>query len=123
MPDGRPTYSPSRPSKAAASWVWSRSGSGSCTASTPVPRAEQFAAVKQLLDDGVIRHAGLSNVSGGRHQGRVRIFRVATVQNSYNLVDRAVKTWWTTARGTALVSFPSIRSMEGTLPEAGSILD
>jgi aryl-alcohol dehydrogenase-like predicted oxidoreductase len=28
-----------------------------------VPRRDQFAAVKSLLDDGIIRHAGLSNVS------------------------------------------------------------
>src|SRR5215467_5447595 len=28
-----------------------------------VPRGEQFGAVKQLLDEGVIRHAGLSEVS------------------------------------------------------------
>ena len=28
-----------------------------------VPRDEQFAAVKSLQDDGIIRHAGLSNVS------------------------------------------------------------
>src|ERR1700743_417959 len=29
-----------------------------------VPRDEQLAAVKQLLDEGIIRHAGLSEVSG-----------------------------------------------------------
>src|SRR5579862_1188259 len=28
-----------------------------------VPRDEQFAAVRQLLDEGIIRHAGLSEVS------------------------------------------------------------
>jgi aryl-alcohol dehydrogenase-like predicted oxidoreductase len=28
-----------------------------------VPRDEQFAAVKSLQDDGIIRHAGLSNVT------------------------------------------------------------
>jgi pyridoxine 4-dehydrogenase len=28
-----------------------------------VPRDEQFAAVKSLLEDGIIRHAGSSNVS------------------------------------------------------------
>ena len=33
-----------------------------------VPRDEQFGAVKQLLDEGVIRHAGLSRGLGRRHQ-------------------------------------------------------
>jgi aryl-alcohol dehydrogenase-like predicted oxidoreductase len=53
-----------------------------------VPRAEQFGAVKQLLDDGVIRHAGLSEVSVAEIKEASQVFRVATVQNSYNLADR-----------------------------------
>jgi pyridoxine 4-dehydrogenase len=53
-----------------------------------VPRAEQFGAVKQLLDDGVIRHAGLSEVSVADIKAASEVFRVATVQNSYNLADR-----------------------------------
>ena len=53
-----------------------------------VPRAEQFGAVKQLLDEGVIRHAGLSEVSVAEIKAASEVFRVATVQNSYNLGDR-----------------------------------
>jgi aryl-alcohol dehydrogenase-like predicted oxidoreductase len=53
-----------------------------------VPRAEQFGAVKQLLDEGVIRHAGLSEVSVADIKTASQVFRVATVQNSYNLADR-----------------------------------
>ena len=53
-----------------------------------VPRGEQFGAVKQLLDDGVIRHAGLSEVSVAEIKAASQVFRVATVQNSYNLADR-----------------------------------
>jgi pyridoxine 4-dehydrogenase len=53
-----------------------------------VPRAEQFGAVKQLLDEGVIRHAGLSEVSVADIKAASAVFRVATVQNSYNLADR-----------------------------------
>jgi pyridoxine 4-dehydrogenase len=44
--------------------------------------------VKQLLDDGVIRHAGLSEVSVAEIKAASQVFRVATVQNSYNLADR-----------------------------------
>jgi pyridoxine 4-dehydrogenase len=53
-----------------------------------VPRDEQFGAVRQLLDDGIVRHAGLSEVSVADIEAARRVFPVATVQNRYNLVDR-----------------------------------
>jgi len=53
-----------------------------------VPRGEQFGAVRQLLDDGIIRYAGLSEVSVADIAAARRIFPVATVQNRYNLMDR-----------------------------------
>jgi pyridoxine 4-dehydrogenase len=53
-----------------------------------VPRDEQFAAVKSLQDDGIIRHAGLSNVTVADIEAASEVFKVATVQNRYNLVDR-----------------------------------
>jgi pyridoxine 4-dehydrogenase len=53
-----------------------------------VPRDEQFGAVRQLLDEGIIHHAGLSEVSVADIEAARRIFPVATVQNRYNLVDR-----------------------------------
>lgn len=54
-----------------------------------VPRDEQFDAVKALLDDGIIAHAGLSEVSVEDIEAASRFFDVATVQNRYNLVDRS----------------------------------
>lgn len=53
-----------------------------------VPRDEQFGAIRHLLDEGLIRHAGLSEVTVDEIQAAQRIFPVATVQNRYNLVDR-----------------------------------
>jgi len=53
-----------------------------------VPREEQFAAIKRLLDDGVVRHVGLSEVSVEEIEAASRHFKVATVQNRYNLTDR-----------------------------------
>ncbi len=53
-----------------------------------VPRDEQFGAVRRLLDDGIIRHAGLSEVSVADIEAARQVFPVATVQNRYNLVDR-----------------------------------
>ena len=53
-----------------------------------VPRDEQFDAVKLLLDDGVIAHAGLSEVSVEDIEAAQKVFPVATVQNRYNFADR-----------------------------------
>ncbi len=53
-----------------------------------MPRDEQFSAVKLLLDDGVIAHAGLSEVSVEEIEAASKVFPVATVQNRYNFADR-----------------------------------
>ncbi len=53
-----------------------------------VPANEQFDAVRSLLDDRIIRHAGLSEVSVDDIKAAAKVFPVATVQNKYNLVDR-----------------------------------
>ena len=53
-----------------------------------VPRDEQFEAVRLLLDDGVIAHAGLSEVSVEDIVAASKVFPVATVQNRYNFADR-----------------------------------
>ena len=53
-----------------------------------VPRAEQFGAVRQLLDEGVIAHAGLSEVSVADIKAASKVFPVATVQNAYNMATR-----------------------------------
>ena len=53
-----------------------------------VPRDEQFAAIKTLIDKGVIRYAGLSEVTVEEIKAAAKVFKVATVQNRYNLFDR-----------------------------------
>jgi len=54
-----------------------------------VPQREQFAAIRSFLDDGLIRHAGLSQVTVSQIEEARRHFPVATVQNRYNLADRS----------------------------------
>jgi aryl-alcohol dehydrogenase-like predicted oxidoreductase len=54
-----------------------------------VPRDEQFSAIKSLISAKVIAHAGLSEVSVAEIEAASRHFKVATVQNRYNLGDRA----------------------------------
>lgn len=53
-----------------------------------VPRDEQFGAVRQLLDEGLIAHAGLSEVSVADIKAASKVFPVATVQNAYNMAER-----------------------------------
>jgi aryl-alcohol dehydrogenase-like predicted oxidoreductase len=53
-----------------------------------VPPAEQFGAIRSLIGDGVIRFAGLSDVSVADIEAASKVFPVATVQNRYNLVER-----------------------------------
>jgi pyridoxine 4-dehydrogenase len=54
-----------------------------------VPRDEQFDAVRSLQAEGLIRFAGLSEVSVEDIQAASKYFKVATVQNRYNVADRA----------------------------------
>ncbi len=54
-----------------------------------VPAREQFAAIASLIETKVISHAGLSEVSVAEIDEARKFFPVATVQNKYNLTDRA----------------------------------
>jgi pyridoxine 4-dehydrogenase len=54
-----------------------------------VPRDEQFDAIRVMRAEGLIRDAGLSEVNVAEIEAAQKFFPVATVQNRYNLVDRA----------------------------------
>ena len=54
-----------------------------------VPAKEQFDAIASLINDKVIRCAGLSEVSVPEIEAAAKVFPVATVQNRYNFLDRA----------------------------------
>jgi pyridoxine 4-dehydrogenase len=55
---------------------------------TKVPQEEQFGVLKELQDEGKVRHLGLSNVSVDQIEAARKVFDVATVQNGYNLADQ-----------------------------------
>jgi pyridoxine 4-dehydrogenase len=88
-----------------------------------VPRGEQFAAVKSLLDDGIIRHAGLSNVTVADIEAASELFRVATVQNRYNLIDRGSDDVLNYCEKHGIGFIPWFPLAAGRLAESGSILD
>src|SRR4051794_34738684 len=53
-----------------------------------VPREEQFGVMKEMQDEGLIRHLGLSEVSVEEIRAAQEVFQVTTVQNLYNLTNR-----------------------------------
>jgi len=88
-----------------------------------VPADEQFDAVRQLLADGLIRHAGLSQVSVREIEAASRYFKVATVQNRYNLVDRSSEDVLDYCERSGIGFIPWFPLAAGDLAAPGSLLD
>ncbi|MBY4640678.1 aldo/keto reductase [Gluconacetobacter entanii] len=88
-----------------------------------VPADEQFDAVRSFIDQKLIRHAGLSEVSIENIKAASKFFDVATVQNRYNLVDRTSEDVldYCTAQNIGFIPWFPLAS--GDLAKPGSILD
>lgn len=88
-----------------------------------VPAREQFDAIKSLLDSGLIRHAGLSEVSVADIEAASKHFKVATVQNRYNLVDRTSEDVLDYCAKHNIGFIPWYPLAAGDLAKPGSLLD
>jgi aryl-alcohol dehydrogenase-like predicted oxidoreductase len=88
-----------------------------------VPAAEQFDAVKSMIDEGLIRHAGLSEVSIAEIEAASKVFKVATVQNRYNLVDRASEEVLDYCEAHGIGFIPWYPLAAGDLAKPGSLID
>jgi len=88
-----------------------------------VPRDEQFAAIKELIAEGVIRYAGLSEVNVEEIKAASKFFPVATVQNKYNLTDRASEDVLDYCEKNAIGFIPWYPLAAGDLAKPGSVLD
>lgn len=88
-----------------------------------VPRDEQFGAIRQLIDDGVIRLTGLSEVSVEDIEAARKVFPVASVQNRYNLVDRASEAVLDYCAAHGIGFIPWFPLAAGELAKPGSVLD
>jgi len=53
-----------------------------------VPAQEQFEAVREFQREGLIRHAGLSEVSVADIERARKVLPIVSVQNQYNVTDR-----------------------------------
>ncbi|KEF34292.1 oxidoreductase [Deinococcus sp. RL] len=87
-----------------------------------VPRDEQFGAVRELLDEGVIRFAGLSEVSVEEIEAARRVFPVATVQNLYNLANRKSEEVLEYCEREGIGFIPWYPLAAGRLAQEGSVL-
>jgi aryl-alcohol dehydrogenase-like predicted oxidoreductase len=88
-----------------------------------VPAREQFDAIARLLQEGVIRHAGLSQVGVAEIAAARAVFPVATVQNRYNLGDRSSEDVLDYCEREGIGFIPWYPLSAGRLTEKGSVLD
>jgi pyridoxine 4-dehydrogenase len=88
-----------------------------------VPSGEQFGAIQSLLKQGLIRHAGLSEVSTAEIDAASKVFKVASVQNRYNLVDRGSEEVLDYCEKRNIGFIPWFPLAAGDLARPGSLLD
>jgi len=88
-----------------------------------VPRDEQFDAIKSMLASGLIRHAGLSEVSVEEIEAASKVFKVATVQNRYNLIDRQSESVLDYCEKHDIGFIPWFPLAAGNLARPGSLMD
>jgi aryl-alcohol dehydrogenase-like predicted oxidoreductase len=88
-----------------------------------VPAKEQFDAIKSFLDTGLIANAGLSEVSIADIEAASKHFKVATVQNRYNLVDRTSEDVLDYCEKHGIGFIPWFPLAAGELARPGSLLD
>jgi len=88
-----------------------------------VPRDEQFATIKSFLDSKLIRYAGLSEVSVDDIEAASKVFKVATVQNRYNLVDRHSEDVLSYCEKHGIGFIPWYPLAAGNLAKPGSLID
>ncbi len=88
-----------------------------------VSRKAQFEAVKSLIDDGIVRFAGLSEVSIADIEEAAAVFPVVSVQNRYNLVDRGSESVLDYCEANGIGFIPWFPLASGELAKPGTILD
>lgn len=88
-----------------------------------VPASEQFDAIRKLIDEGSIENAGLSEVSVAEIEEASKYFKVATVQNRYNLIDRESEDVLAYCEQNGIGFIPWFPLASGELTKRGSVLD
>jgi aryl-alcohol dehydrogenase-like predicted oxidoreductase len=88
-----------------------------------VPYERSIAALKELQDEGKIRHIGISNVSLDQLQTAREIVEVVSVQNRFNLTDRHSQEVLERCEELGIAFFPWAPIAAGELAEPGGTVD
>jgi aryl-alcohol dehydrogenase-like predicted oxidoreductase len=87
-----------------------------------VPYERSIAALKELQDEGKIRHIGVSNVSVEQLETAREIVEVVSVQNRFNLTDRHSQDVLERCEDLGIAFFPWAPIARGELAEPGGPL-
>jgi aryl-alcohol dehydrogenase-like predicted oxidoreductase len=88
-----------------------------------VPIEESVGALADLQQEGKIRHIGVSNFDIGQLERAQQKTRIVSVQNRYNLTERASEEVLDQCQRLGLAFIPWGPLAEGSLPERASLLD
>ena len=88
-----------------------------------VPLEESMGALKELQDEGKIRHVGVSNVSAEQLERARAVVEVVSVQNRYNLEDRRSDDLLDACEAANIGFIPWFPLGAGDLAKPGSLLD
>ncbi|MEA2377283.1 MAG: pyridoxine 4-dehydrogenase [Thermoleophilaceae bacterium] len=86
-----------------------------------VPYEESVGAMKELRDEGKIRHVGVSNVNRMQLAAARSVVEIATVQNRYSVTDRAWQATVDECAREGLGFFPWSPLAAGELGEGGPL--
>jgi pyridoxine 4-dehydrogenase len=88
-----------------------------------VPADEQFTLLAEMQREGKIRHLGLSQVNVEEIQAAEKHFKVVSVQNLYNLVDRSSEAVLDYCTANNIGFIPWFPVASGELARPGGVLD
>ena len=87
-----------------------------------VPQDEQFGVIRDMQNEGLIRHVGLSEVNVEEIEAASKYFKVTTVQNLYNLGNRQSEAVVDYADKHGIGFIPWFPLASGELAKEGSVL-
>lgn len=86
-----------------------------------VPAGEQFGVMREFQREGLVRHLGLSEVSAAQLEQARRALPIVSVQNRYNLADRAWEAELDYSEREGLAFLPWFPLAAGALDESGPL--
>src|SRR5919204_4962823 len=88
-----------------------------------VPLEDSIGALRELQQEGKIRHIGVSNLSAEQLERAQRVVQVVSVQNRYNLADRASEGVLEACEQQGIAFIPWFPLATGDLARPGGPLD